>query len=428
MKSRIQEIAGELIKIAAERQLHEAPRLTVPTGAYDEFCAGFPYEETDDQLAAIERVIDDLGAGQADGPADLRRRRLRQDRGGAARGLRHGAQRQAGGGDRADHAAGAPALQDLHRALPRLSGERGAGLAAGVDGAAGRDQGGARRRPGRYRHRHARAARPRHQVQGPGAAGRRRGAAFRRLAQGEAEDAARRSARADADRDADPAHLATGAHRRARSLDHRLAAGRPAGGAHVRLALRCADRARGAAAREIPRRPGLLCLPAHRGPRRRQGLPRQTRAGDAGLRRARADAAGGARRHHVGLLRRQIRRAAVDHHHRIRPRHPDRQYAHRPPRRPLRPVAALSVARPGGALEAARLCAVHAAGQPLDHAAGGAAAEGAAIARHARRRLPDRLARPRHPRRRQPARARSSPATSRRSASSSTSRCWKRRC
>ena len=64
MKSRIQAIAGELIKIAAERQLHEAPKLTVPTGAYDEFCASFPYEETDDQLAAIESVVDDLGKGR----------------------------------------------------------------------------------------------------------------------------------------------------------------------------------------------------------------------------------------------------------------------------------------------------------------------------------------------------------------------------
>ncbi|HEU5017715.1 MAG TPA: transcription-repair coupling factor [Pseudolabrys sp.] len=64
MKSRIQEIAGELIKIAAERQLREAPKLTVATGAYDEFCAGFPYEETDDQLAAIESTIDDLGTGR----------------------------------------------------------------------------------------------------------------------------------------------------------------------------------------------------------------------------------------------------------------------------------------------------------------------------------------------------------------------------
>ncbi len=64
MKSRIREIAGELIKIAAERQLHEAPRLTVGPGAYDEFCAGFPYEETDDQLTAIDATIKDLGSGR----------------------------------------------------------------------------------------------------------------------------------------------------------------------------------------------------------------------------------------------------------------------------------------------------------------------------------------------------------------------------
>ena len=64
MKSRIREIAGELIKIAAERQLREAPRLTVGPGAYDEFCAGFPYEETDDQLAAIDAAIKDLGSGR----------------------------------------------------------------------------------------------------------------------------------------------------------------------------------------------------------------------------------------------------------------------------------------------------------------------------------------------------------------------------
>jgi transcription-repair coupling factor (superfamily II helicase) len=64
MKSRIREIAGELIKIAAERQLREAPRLTVEHGPYDEFCAGFPYEETEDQQAAIDTVLAGLGAGR----------------------------------------------------------------------------------------------------------------------------------------------------------------------------------------------------------------------------------------------------------------------------------------------------------------------------------------------------------------------------
>jgi len=64
MKSRIREIASELIKIAAERQLREAPPLAVGPGAYDEFCAGFPYEETDDQLAAIDATMKDLTTGR----------------------------------------------------------------------------------------------------------------------------------------------------------------------------------------------------------------------------------------------------------------------------------------------------------------------------------------------------------------------------
>ncbi len=64
MKNRIREMAGELIKIAAERQLREAPRLAVESGLYDEFCAGFPYEETDDQQAAIAAVLADLASGR----------------------------------------------------------------------------------------------------------------------------------------------------------------------------------------------------------------------------------------------------------------------------------------------------------------------------------------------------------------------------
>jgi transcription-repair coupling factor (superfamily II helicase) len=64
MKRRILEMAGELIKIAAERHLREAPRLTAAQGLYDEFCAGFPYDETDDQRAAIDAVLDDLASGR----------------------------------------------------------------------------------------------------------------------------------------------------------------------------------------------------------------------------------------------------------------------------------------------------------------------------------------------------------------------------
>ncbi len=64
LKNRIREIAGELIKIAAERMLHEAPKMPVQAGLYDEFCARFPYDETEDQLGAIQSTLKDLEIGR----------------------------------------------------------------------------------------------------------------------------------------------------------------------------------------------------------------------------------------------------------------------------------------------------------------------------------------------------------------------------
>jgi transcription-repair coupling factor (superfamily II helicase) len=64
LKQRIREMAAALVKVAAARSLHEAPKFTVPEGMYGEFCARFPYDETDDQRSAIDAVIDDLGAGR----------------------------------------------------------------------------------------------------------------------------------------------------------------------------------------------------------------------------------------------------------------------------------------------------------------------------------------------------------------------------
>jgi transcription-repair coupling factor (superfamily II helicase) len=64
LKQRLREIASELIKIAALRQLKQAPMMTAPTGEFDEFVARFPYDETDDQAASIKTVLDDLGAGK----------------------------------------------------------------------------------------------------------------------------------------------------------------------------------------------------------------------------------------------------------------------------------------------------------------------------------------------------------------------------
>ena len=106
-----------------------------------------------------------------------------------------------------------------------------------------------------------------------------RGAAFRRRAQGTAEEPQGRCPCPDPDGDADPAHLATGAVGRARSVADHHAADRPAGGAHLRHALRSAGGARGAAARTLSRRPELLRRAAHRRSARGRSIPEGDGAG-----------------------------------------------------------------------------------------------------------------------------------------------------
>ncbi|MEQ1954828.1 transcription-repair coupling factor [Mesorhizobium sp. CN2-181] len=64
LKRRLLDMAGQLIKLAAERQMRGAPVFSPPEGVYGEFAARFPYEETDDQQRAIDSVMDDLSAGK----------------------------------------------------------------------------------------------------------------------------------------------------------------------------------------------------------------------------------------------------------------------------------------------------------------------------------------------------------------------------
>jgi transcription-repair coupling factor (superfamily II helicase) len=64
LKKRLLDMAGGLIRIAAERQMRGAPALTPPDGLYGEFAARFPYDETDDQQTAIDSVFDDLALGR----------------------------------------------------------------------------------------------------------------------------------------------------------------------------------------------------------------------------------------------------------------------------------------------------------------------------------------------------------------------------
>ena len=63
LKERIKEIADRLMRIAAERALRHAPILEAPHSLWEAFAARFPYQETDDQLAAIADVVADLEKG-----------------------------------------------------------------------------------------------------------------------------------------------------------------------------------------------------------------------------------------------------------------------------------------------------------------------------------------------------------------------------
>ena len=264
LKQRLREIASELIKIAALRQLREAPVLVPPQVEYDEFVARFPYDETDDQAASIQAVLDDLASGK---PMD---RLVCGDVGfGKTEVALRAAFIAAYSGLQVAVVVPTTLLARQHFAtftapLQRTAGAHRPGLPPGQRQGAAGGQGQSRGGHHRHHRRHARAPRQEHHVQSPRPADRRRGAALRRRPQGATEAPARGGARAHPDRHADPAHPATGAVGRTRAVADYHAADRPAGGAHLHLALRSRDRPRGAAARTLSRRPELLCRAAHR--------------------------------------------------------------------------------------------------------------------------------------------------------------------
>jgi len=65
LKERITEMAGELLKIAAERKTKPGPVMQATQGLYQEFAARFPFQETDDQEKAIDEILNDLSSGRA---------------------------------------------------------------------------------------------------------------------------------------------------------------------------------------------------------------------------------------------------------------------------------------------------------------------------------------------------------------------------
>jgi len=65
VKKDLMAMAEELLKIAAARILQTTEKVFPPQGGYEQFCAGFPYIETEDQLRAIEDVVEDFAKGMA---------------------------------------------------------------------------------------------------------------------------------------------------------------------------------------------------------------------------------------------------------------------------------------------------------------------------------------------------------------------------
>ncbi|GGF67383.1 transcription-repair-coupling factor [Terasakiella brassicae] len=64
LKERVKDMAQQLIKVAAERELRKGEAIAAPDGLYEEFCTQFQFVETDDQLRAIGDAISDLNSGR----------------------------------------------------------------------------------------------------------------------------------------------------------------------------------------------------------------------------------------------------------------------------------------------------------------------------------------------------------------------------
>ena len=64
LKERITAIAGELMKVAAERALKKAPVFEAEEASFNQFVDRFPWEETEDQDGAIADVLRDLESGK----------------------------------------------------------------------------------------------------------------------------------------------------------------------------------------------------------------------------------------------------------------------------------------------------------------------------------------------------------------------------
>jgi transcription-repair coupling factor (superfamily II helicase) len=242
LKDRIRDMAAELIKIAAERELKKGPIAEAPHGIYDEFCARFPFQETEDQEKAIADVMEDLSRGR---PMD---RLICGDVGfGKTEVALRAAFVMAMTGRQVAVVVPTTLLARQHF---KTFSERFRGLPVRVAQL-------------------SRLVTPKDAAQ-----------IKTDLAEGRVEIVVGTHAllaKSIAFKDlgllivdeeqhfgvAHPAHAAIGDDRREGSVDHRDTAHRPFGRSNLRISLRSCGRARGVAARALSWRPKLFCLPAH---------------------------------------------------------------------------------------------------------------------------------------------------------------------
>jgi Transcription-repair coupling factor (superfamily II helicase) len=85
---KVRDVAAELLAIYAQRQARGGESMPIDRQLVEEFGSTFPFEETPDRKPR-SKPCSRPGRAARDGPGDLRRCRLRQDRGRAARRVRH---------------------------------------------------------------------------------------------------------------------------------------------------------------------------------------------------------------------------------------------------------------------------------------------------------------------------------------------------
>ena len=270
----VRQIAGELIRLYSARMASTGYAFGPDTPWQRELEDAFPYVETPDQLACIDEVKADM-----EKPIPMDRLVCGDVGYGKTEIAVRAAFKAVQDGKQVAVLVPTTLLVQQHmetfgRAVPELPGDGEAAVAVPVRRRGRGDARGPARRQRRRRHRHAPAAVGRGAVQGPRAHRRRRGAALRRRAQGEAQADAHERRRPRDVGDADPAHPRDGGHRHPRDVDAGDAARGAAPGAHVRRPLRGeADRRRDPA-RAAARGPGLLHPQQGRVDRARRGAAR----------------------------------------------------------------------------------------------------------------------------------------------------------